>query len=111
MSMTCGKLFSILEDFAPLSLAEEWDNVGLQLGDPLAQVQRVLIALDVDERVCREAEEKGVELIISHHPLIFKPVKKISLALPEGALLARLIRAGIAVYSAHTNLDSAVGGG
>jgi len=110
MPVKAKDLFALVEELAPLGLAEEWDNPGLQLGDPEAEVSRVLVALDADAEVCREAGEKGAQLLICHHPLLFKPVQRIRTDLPRGALLACLLRAGIIVYAAHTNLDNAGGG-
>lgn len=110
MPVRAKDLFRLVEKLAPLELAEQWDNPGLQIGAPEAEVSRVLLALDVDEGVCREAGEKEAQLIICHHPLLFRPLKNIRTDLPQGALLASLLRAGIAVYAAHTNLDNAARG-
>lgn len=107
MGVRAKEIFLRLEELAPPELAEEWDNPGLQVGDPEKEVKRVLLALDADSEACREAEEKGADAIICHHPLIFSPLKNLRTDLPAGALLARLIRAGIVVYAAHTNLDNA----
>lgn len=107
MSVTCATIAGLIEELAPLELAEQWDNPGWQLGDPGAPVRRVLLCLDVNREVCREAREKDVQLIITHHPLFFKGLKEIRLDRPAGAVVAELIRAGIGVYAAHTNLDSA----
>ncbi|MFA5383567.1 MAG: Nif3-like dinuclear metal center hexameric protein [Eubacteriales bacterium] len=110
MSVSCAEIFNLIEDFAPLNLAEEWDNPGLQIGDPGLKVNRILLCLDVDEKACDEAVQTGAQLIISHHPLLFKPVKQILTGTPAGALLAKCLCSGLAVYSAHTNLDNAKGG-
>lgn len=98
---------NLIEELAPLELAEEWDNPGWQLGDPGAPVRRLLLTLDVDQAVCREARARDIQLIVSHHPLFFKGVKQIRLDRPSGALVAELLQSGIGVYAAHTNLDSA----
>lgn len=103
-------IVSIIEDLAPLGLAEEWDNTGWQLGDPGAVVTRVLLALDLSSVVVKEAQEKKAELIICHHPLFMKGIKNLRLDNPRGALIAELIKSNIGVYAAHTNLDSAAGG-
>ncbi len=100
-------LFFLVEELAPLELAEEWDNPGLQLGDPEREVARVLLALDADEEACREAMEKDAQAVICHHPLFFRPFQNLRLDQPRGALVAAFIRAGTVVYAAHTNLDSA----
>lgn len=107
MGVSCEFLFKLVEEFAPLYLAEQWDNPGLQLGDPRLEVNRLLLTLDVDEDVYNEAVEMGAKAIICHHPLFFKPVKQIRTDRPREALIAALLRAGITVYAAHTNLDSA----
>ncbi|AGL00905.1 Nif3-like dinuclear metal center hexameric protein [Desulfoscipio gibsoniae] len=103
-------LVRVMERLAPLELAEEWDNSGWQVGDPDARVHKVLLALDVTPEVVDEAVGKGVQLIISHHPMLLKGVKALRRDNPAGSLLFRLIQAGIGVYSAHTSLDSAEGG-
>lgn len=107
MSVQAKDLFLLVEELAPRKLAEEWDNPGLQVGDPSLEVRRLFLALDVDEGVCREVVAKGGQAIICHHPLFFKPLSNLRTDHPRGALLASLIRAGIAVYAAHTNLDNA----
>ncbi|RJQ26374.1 MAG: Nif3-like dinuclear metal center hexameric protein [Peptococcaceae bacterium] len=110
MAVKCQAVFRLIEEFAPLSLAEKWDNVGLQLGDPLAETNKILLTLDVNKTVAEEALDQGAGLIISHHPLFFKPVRRLSFDLPSGELVAFLIRSYITVYTAHTNLDGAAGG-
>lgn len=109
--MTTGlDLIHRFEDWCPTSLAESWDHVGLQLGDPTKPVHRVLTCLDVRPAVVEEAIAGGFDFIFSHHPLIFKPARDLDLRNPQNAMYARLLGAGITVYSAHTNLDSANGG-
>lgn len=110
MPVKCREVFNLIEEMAPRHLAESWDNVGLQVGDPRAEVDRVLLALDVSLGVAEEAKEKGAGLIVSHHPMMLKPPKSISLDRPDGALIGYLLRNGITVYAAHTNLDIAAGG-
>ncbi|SHF34229.1 dinuclear metal center protein, YbgI/SA1388 family [Desulforamulus putei DSM 12395] len=107
---TAKDITDIIEGLAPRWLAEEWDNSGWQLGDPRAKVKKVLLALDVDDVILREAREKDIDLIICHHPLFMKGIKSIRLDEPRGALVAELIKNNIGVYAAHTNLDSAAGG-
>jgi len=106
----CGLIFELIEQFSPLDLAEEWDNCGIQVGDPNRPVDRVLLALDMDEEVLLEALDRGAGLVVTHHPFIFKGIRQIREDRQPGKLLAEIIRAGITVYSAHTNLDSARGG-
>lgn len=107
MQARCGLIFELIEQFSPLDLAEEWDNCGLQVGDPNRPVDRVLLAMDMDEDVLSEARDREAGLVVTHHPLIFKGVRQIREDRQPGRLLAEIIRAGITVYSAHTNLDSA----
>ncbi|QDR80915.1 Nif3-like dinuclear metal center hexameric protein [Sporomusa termitida] len=110
MSVICRDILKELEKLAPRHLAEPWDNVGLLLGDPAQPIQKIIVALDVDQPLVNEAITTGADLIIAHHPLIFKGLTRIRTDCPQGKLLADLIKAGIAVYAAHTNLDSARGG-
>jgi len=99
-----------IETFAPLSLQESYDNSGLIVGHPDTEVDRVLLAVDVDDRVLDEAEREGCGLIVTHHPLIFHPLKRLNGAGPVERCVERAIRSGIALYACHTNLDSAPGG-
>lgn len=99
-----------IEKWCPTRLAEDWDNVGLQVGDPNQEVKRVLVALDAIEEVIDEAMEKKIDLIVTHHPLMFDPVKRVTTETPVGKNIHKLIQNNISVYSAHTNLDSAKGG-
>ncbi|MGI9860839.1 Nif3-like dinuclear metal center hexameric protein [Moorella naiadis] len=107
MAAKCGEIIAIMEALAPPELAAEWDNVGLMLGTPEADVRRVLICLDVTPPVVDEAAARGVNLIISHHPLFFRPVKSLRYDEPLGGMVRRLLQENLMVYSAHTNLDSA----
>ncbi|KJS15248.1 MAG: NGG1p interacting factor 3 protein, NIF3 [Peptococcaceae bacterium BRH_c4b] len=110
MQAKCQMIFSLMEDYAPPDLAMDWDNSGLQVGDPDAAVGGIMLALDIDEEVCREAAEKNCQLIITHHPLFFKDLKRLDLRTSTGSLVAGLIRSGITLYAAHTNLDCAPDG-
>lgn len=94
----------------PPSLAEEWDNVGLQVGDPRAPLQKVLVCLDVSAEVLAAAKEAGNTAVLSHHPLIFRPLKSLTPKDETGELLLQAAQSGIAILSAHTNLDRAAGG-
>lgn len=95
-----------IESVAPLSLQESWDNSGLQVGDPDAEVSGVLVCLDVTPAVIDEAVRHGCNVVVSHHPLIFRGVKSITGATDSEISITRAIRAGVAVYSAHTSLDN-----
>lgn len=101
---------ALLEDFAPLSLQESYDNAGLVCGNPEAEVSSILLTIDVTEAVIDEAIAEGHNLIISHHPLVFQGIKKL---LPDNEVnrcLIKAIRHDLNIYSAHTNLDSVLQG-
>ncbi len=99
-----------IEKKAPTYLACDWDNVGLILGNRDAEVTTVMTALDLDIDVAEKAKQVGAQLIITHHPIMFSPVNKINSDTPEGRCIMFMIENGIALYSAHTNLDAAEGG-
>lgn len=107
VSLTVKDLVAFMEAMAPLSLAENWDNVGLQVGDLNQQVTGVLVTLDVNLEVIQEAVTKGNNLIIAHHPLLFKPLGNLRKDNVQGKIIFSLIEHGISLYVAHTNLDSA----
>jgi len=100
----------LVGEIAPFELAEEWDNVGLLMGRRDAQVSRVLVALDLTNAVIDEAAALGVNVIVTHHPIMFSARKRVTDADREGALMLRLAEGGIAHIAAHTNLDAARGG-
>src|SRR5918995_100124 len=105
-----AQIAEAVERIAPISLAEEWDNCGLQVGDPGAEVNRVLVALTPLPEVLDEAEEKGADFLLFHHPLIFEPLKVVVTSTYPGDLMARAMRNGLAVYVAHTSYDAAPAG-
>jgi dinuclear metal center YbgI/SA1388 family protein len=107
---TIADVVEFLESFAPTSLAEEWDNVGLLVGDAARPVRRLMTCLTVTPASAREAIRENADLIVSHHPLPFRPLKRLTMADHEGRLLWQLIGAGISIYSPHTAFDSAVHG-
>lgn len=108
--LTNRDVFNLMEKWAPKSLAYDWDNVGLQIGSSDHQVNKIMITLDVLESVVDEAIEKGADLIIAHHPLLFKPLKQIDFDTPQGRTIKKLVQNNISVYASHTNLDAADGG-
>lgn len=111
--MTVSNIIAALEEFAPLSLQESWDNSGLQIGLPDGadgECTGVMLCLDVTPAVIAEAREHGCNLVVSHHPLIFKGLKQIAGRTIQERAAADAIRAGIAVYSSHTALDSTESG-
>ena len=105
-----AQIAEAVERIAPSALAEEWDNCGLQVGDPEAEANRVLVALTPLPEVFEEAEEKGADFLLFHHPLIFDLLKTIVTSSYPGCLLATAIRNGLAVYAAHTSYDAAPAG-
>ncbi|WML45334.1 Nif3-like dinuclear metal center hexameric protein [Neobacillus sp. PS3-40] len=104
------EIIQLFEQFSPKSLAMEGDKIGLQIGRLNKKVERVMIALDVLETVIDEAIEKNVQLIIAHHPFIYRPLQKITTDTIQGRMVEKLLKHDIAVYAAHTNLDIAMGG-
>ena len=110
MSASCAAISSAIEKMAPLEMAEEWDNVGLLVGDPKQKITKALLALDVTAAVVEEASDMGAGMIIAHHPFPFHAMKTIRGDTTDGALLAQLLKKDICVYAAHTNLDAATGG-
>ena len=110
--MTCNvsTFMDILENLAPIQLAESWDNVGLQIGDRGWPVKKIWTALDPLPEVVTAACDNHVDLLITHHPLFFKPVTCIDCSTPVGKIVQKALCRQLAVYSAHTNLDSATGG-
>lgn len=107
---TVGDITRFLEQFAPLELAADWDNVGLLVGDPALQVTRLMTCLTITPASAAEACEAGVQLIVTHHPLPFRPLNKLTTDSSTGRLLWQLMRAGVSVYSPHTAFDSAADG-
>ncbi len=101
---------TFLEEFAPPRLAESWDNVGLLVGDRQTEVRRIMTCLTVTPRTIEEAVSGGAELIVTHHPLPFSAIKRLTTDTIVGRSLLKLISAGIAVYSPHTAFDSAAEG-
>lgn len=110
MDATVNDILNAIESIAPKALAEEWDNIGLQIGCRQWPVKRVLTALDPTPEVIREVRNRKADVLVTHHPLIFSPLRSLDLDTPIGGLLQELLRQHIAVISAHTNLDSVQGG-
>ncbi len=110
MSVKLQVIMEALEQLAPRRLAEEWDRVGLQLGQGAQEIRRVLVALDVNEAVAAEAKKVEADLIVAHHPFIFKPLEQIHTDRFPGNLLQQFLRDNVALVAAHTNLDYATGG-
>ena len=109
-SVKIKQVLSALEQFAPLPLQESWDNAGLQIGLTEAEVSGALLCLDVTEKVIDEAIAKGCNLVVSHHPLLFRGLKQVSDANDVQRTVRKAIKADICVISMHTNMDNAKGG-
>ncbi|RNC72647.1 MAG: Nif3-like dinuclear metal center hexameric protein [Desulfuromonadales bacterium] len=103
-------ILGIINKIAPPTLAEEWDNVGLMVGDPAATVSRIMVSLDGTRDSVEAAIADGCQLLLTHHPFIFHPLKRISSADPTGSLVLKAAACGLAVISLHTNFDVAEGG-
>ena len=108
--MKLKEIKSFLEGMAPLAVQESWDNSGLQIGCSDKDIHKVMVCLDLTEAVLDEAEAIGADLVISHHPLIFKGLKSISGNTYQDRCVRKAILSDIAVYSAHTSLDNILGG-
>ncbi|MFI9505403.1 Nif3-like dinuclear metal center hexameric protein [Nocardia sp. NPDC052566] len=104
---TLAELIGVLDAAYPPKLAESWDSVGLVCGDPAEEVTRVLFAVDATAAVVDEAIAWGAQALVVHHPLLLRGVDTVAADTPKGALLHRLIRSGCALFTAHTNADSA----
>ena len=104
--MILKDIINIIESAAPLKWQEEWDNSGLQVGERNAEIHSVLLTTDVTEAVVAEAIERGCDLIISHHPLLYKGLKSLTGSTPQERCVEQAIRHGIAIYSAHTSMDN-----
>lgn len=107
---TLADVVGVLERRYPPRTAESWDRVGLVTGDPAQPVRRVLFAVDPLAAVVDEALDWGADLVVVHHPLLLRAIHSVAATSAKGALLHRLIRGGVALYTAHTNADAAAGG-
>ncbi|MDJ0783771.1 MAG: Nif3-like dinuclear metal center hexameric protein [Desulfosarcinaceae bacterium] len=110
MTATLADIIQHMTALAPPALAESWDNCGLQVGDPRWPVRRILVALDPLPAVIQEASEKEIDLLITHHPLLMQPLKQIDFNSPAGKIIAACAVRQMAIFAAHTNLDSVKGG-
>jgi dinuclear metal center YbgI/SA1388 family protein len=103
-------IIQAFEQLAPKKLAMEGDPIGLQIGRLNKPVKKIMVALDVLESVVDEAIQANVDLIIAHHPILYRPLKRLNTELPQGRIIEKLIKHDITFYAAHTNLDVAKGG-
>jgi dinuclear metal center YbgI/SA1388 family protein len=108
--MKARDIASVIEGFAPLSIQEEWDNSGLCIGSPDQEIHGVMIGFDCTPELIDEAVENGCDMIVTHHPLIFNGLRKIQPEDPVGLAVIKAVRAGIAVYAAHTTADKVLDG-
>jgi len=107
--MKIREVIDALESFAPLPLQDDYDNSGLQVGTTETEVSGVLLCLDVTRQVVDEAINNGCNMIISHHPLLFRPLKRLTDD-SIGSIVMSAVRVGITIYASHTNLDNAYKG-
>lgn len=105
--MTANEIAAVIEKTAPLHWQEEYDNAGFQVGNPQTEVTGVLVSLDITEAVIDEAARKGCNMVVSHHPLIFRPLRQVCALSWQQRCVEMALKAGICLYSAHTNLDNA----
>ena len=110
MALKLAQISNLITELAPTDLAADWDNIGLQVGSYEQKIEKVLVALDINEEVMAEAIRKDVDLILSHHPLIFNELEAVRFDTATGRLIQKAIKNEIAIYSAHTNYDIAPGG-
>ena len=108
--MTCAQIVKVIEAAAPRALAYSKDNVGFLCGDAQREVTKILLTLDLDEGVVQEAHDLGANLIIGHHPIMYRGTKTLTTDAPESRAIEKLFCYGITYYAAHTNLDIAKGG-
>ncbi len=108
MAVTIGLVAQLIEKIAPKSWAEDWDNVGLLVGSGSKPLERILITLDGTLEVVEEAKNLGAQLIVAHHPIIFRPLKNLRSDNAGALVPLRLLQHGIGYYAAHTNLDQSV---
>ena len=108
--MKVKDIVKVIEDFAPLSVQEGWDNCGLCVGSPEDEVSSVLLALDCTPELVDEAVSCGADMIVTHHPLIFSGLKRITPDDLVGAAVIKAVKAGISIYAAHTSADKVLEG-
>ncbi|MDR1885441.1 MAG: Nif3-like dinuclear metal center hexameric protein [Synergistaceae bacterium] len=108
--MKVREIVERIEKILPRSWSEEWDKVGLMIGDPESSVDRIAVALDATERSVRDASAKGCRMLVTHHPAIFQAVERILHPSPMAGMISASMTDGVAVYSAHTNWDSSPSG-
>lgn len=108
--LTVSEVASAVEEIAPAALQESWDNSGLLIGFKDAEVRKILTCLEINDKVLAEAKTLGIDMIITHHPLIFGGVKSLCDGDYKGNLIMQIVKSGISVYSCHTSFDKVKGG-
>ena len=108
--MKLSDIIKVIDKIAPIEISESWDNPGLQIGDYEWDIKKIMVSLDISNEVLEDAINKNIDLIISHHPLIFSPLKSIDFKSNIGSIIYKTALSKISIFSAHTNLDSANGG-
>ena len=108
--MKVSDVLTFLNEYCPFALAEEWDNAGLNVGRKEAEVAKILVALDLTLETVKAARETGADLIVTHHPLLFDPLRQVTDEVLNGERVLALAEGGIAHIACHTNLDAAAGG-
>lgn len=110
MTVRLGEILPLLDEIAPGDLAESWDRVGLEVGDAGRPVRRIRVLLEACEAAVAQARRDGIDLLVVHHPLLFRTPARIDTASPLGRMLTAILENGMSVYAMHTNLDAARGG-
>ena len=105
--MKVKQIAELMEKYTPARLAYDWDNVGLLVGNGENEVKKIMITLDTNLETVREAAENGCDMILSHHPIMFRGIKRLDLTSPTGKMMEILIKNDISVFAAHTNMDTA----
>ena len=105
MAANVSDIVQLMETIAPMQLAEEWDNVGLQIGHDNWPVQKLAVALDASLQTIEESHDKNADMLITHHPLLFRPLTAIHFHTPIGAVIQKAVQYQMAIFAAHTNLD------
>lgn len=108
--MKVNEIIKIIEDLCPQNLAYEWDNVGLLCGDSEKEIKRVFVTLDTNLATVKESISKSADMIVSHHPILLRGIRRIDYTTAEGQMIKLLIENNIPVFAAHTNMDTARGG-
>ena len=107
MASTAAVVMEAMNQLAPSHLAMEWDSVGLQIGSPDGIIERIYVALDLNEATLQEAVETSANMIVTHHPFLFSPINKIDTSEPVGRIIKTLLKRDMHLFSAHTNMDIA----